>query len=135
MTIAPGVNRSANVNMPTDQTDFALSLEQLRDEMPGVGATSLVVSWFGDDLRCGTCTIRPKVEQKTMEGVAMPWRSGVISRAMAEMVPQVNGRSIYGGTPTDQAVIEAIQALNAAGKDVTFYPFILMDQTADNWDL
>ena len=130
--IAPGVNRSANVNMPTDQTDFALSLEQLRDEMPGVGATSLVVSWFGDDLRCGTCTIRPKVEQKTMEGVAMPWRSGGISRAMAEMVPQVNGRSIYGGTPTDQAVIEAIQALNAAGKDVTFYPFILMDQTADN---
>mgnify|MGYP000275796604 FL=1 len=130
--IAPGVNRSANVNMPTDQTDFALSLDQLGDEMPGVGATSLVVSWFGDDLRCGSCTIRPKVEQKTMEGAGMPWRSGGITRAAAEMVPQVNGRSIYGGTPTDQAVIEAIQALKAAGKDVTFYPFILMDQTAGN---
>ena len=67
-----------------------------------------------------------------MEEVAMPWRSGGITRTAAEMVPQVNGRSIYGGTPTDQAVIEAIQALKAAGKDVTFYPFILMDQTADN---
>lgn len=130
--IAPGVNRSANVNMPTDQTDFALSLEQLREELPGVGAVSLVVSWFGDDLRCGACTLRPKVEQKTMEGVGMPWRSGGIVRAAAELVPQVSGRSIYGGTPSDQAVIEAIQALKAAGKDVTFYPFILMDQTADN---
>lgn len=130
--IAPGANRSANVNMPTDQTDFALSLEQLREELPGVGAVSLVVSWFGDDLRCGVCTLRPKVEQKTMEGVGMPWRSGGIVRAAADLVPQVNGRSIYGGTPSDQAVIEAIQALKAAGKDVTFYPFILMDQTADN---
>lgn len=130
--LSPGSNRSANVNMPTDQTDFALSLDQLSEEMPGVGATSLVVSWFGDDLRCGECTIRPKVEQKTMEGVGMPWRSGGITRAEAEVVPQVAGRSIYGGTPTDQAVIEAIVALKASGKDVTFYPFILMDQLEGN---
>ena len=128
----PGQNRTANVNMPTDQTDFALSLEQLTEEMPGVGAASLVVSWFGDDLRCGQCTIRPKVEQKTLDGVGMPWRSGGITRDMAEEVPKVAGRSIYGGTPTDQAVIEAIVAMKAAGKDVTFYPFILMDQLEGN---
>jgi hypothetical protein len=128
----PGQNRTANVNMPTDQTDFALSLEQLTEEMPGVGAASLVVSWFGDDLRCGQCTVRPKVEQKTLDGVGMPWRSGGITRAMAEEVPKVGGRSIYGGTPTDQAVIEAIFAMKAAGKDVTFYPFILMDQLEGN---
>lgn len=130
--VAPGVNRPANVNMPTDQTDFALSLEQLVEEMPGVGAVSLVVSWFGDDLRCGQCSIRPKVEQKVMDGVGMPWRSGGILRAAAEEVPKEAGRSIYGGTPTDQSVIEAIQALKAAGQDVTFYPFILMDQLEGN---
>ena len=130
--LSPGVNQSANVNMPTDQTDFALSLDQLTEEMPGVGAASLVVSWFGDDLRCAECTIRPKVEQKTMEGVGMPWRSGGINRIDAQTVPQIGGRSIYGGTPTDQAVIEAIVALKASGKDVTFYPFILMDQIDGN---
>jgi hypothetical protein len=47
-------------------------------------------------------------------------------------VPKVGGRSIYGGTPTDQAVIEAIVAMKAAGKEVTFYPFILMDQLEGN---
>ena len=130
--ISPGQNRTANVNMPTDQTDFALSLEQLTEEMPGVGAVSLVVSWFGDDLRCGQCTIRPKVEQKTLDGVGMPWRSGGITRVMAEEVPKLEGRSIYGGTPTDQAVVEAIVAMKAAGQDVTFYPFILMDQLEGN---
>lgn len=130
--LSPGENRSVNVNMPTDQTDFALSLDQLSEELPGVGAASLVVSWFGDDLRCGSCTIRPKVEQTTNDGVGMPWRSGGITRAMAAQVPQVGGRSIYGGTPSDQAVIEAIQALKASGKDVTYYPFILMDQTEGN---
>jgi len=129
---APGVNRSANVNMPGDVTDFSLSLEQLREEMPGVGAVSLVVSWFGDDLRCGQCTIRPKVEQKSLEGIGMPWRSGGITRSAAMEVPKQEGRTIYGGTPSDQAVIEAIQALKAAGQDVTFYPFILMDQVAGN---
>lgn len=130
--IGPGQNRSANVNMPTDQTDFALSLEQLSEEMPGVGAASLVVSWFGDDLRCGQCTVRPKVEQTALDGVGMPWRSGGITRAMAQEVPKIEGRSIYGGTPSDQSVIEAIVAMKAAGQDVTYYPFILMDQLDTN---
>lgn len=130
--VAPGVNQPANINMPTDQTDFALSLEQLTEELPGVGAVSLVVSWFGDDLRCGHCTLRPKVEQTAMDGVGMPWRSGGIVRSVAQEVPRQAGRSIYGGTPTDQSVIEAIQALKAAGQDVTFYPFILMDQLEGN---
>ena len=130
--IGPGQSRSANVNMPTDQTDFSLSLSQMTEEMPGVGAVSLVVSWFGDDLRCGQCSLRPKVEQIAIEGVGMPWRSGGITRAQAQEVPKVEGRSIYGGTPSDQAVIEAVVALKAAGKDVTFYPFILMDQLDGN---
>ena len=130
--MAPGENRAANMNMPSDQTDFSLSLDQLRDELPGVGATSLVVSWFGDDLRCGQCSIRPKVEQTGVDGVGMPWRSGGIVRSQAEEVPRQDGRPIYGGTPTDQAVIEAIQALKAAGQDVTYYPFILMDQIESN---
>lgn len=130
--MAPGENRAANMNMPSDQTDFSLSLDQLRDELPGVGATSLVVSWFGDDLRCGQCSIRPKVEQTGVDGVGMPWRSGGIVRSHAAEVPRQDGRPIYGGTPTDQAVIEAIQALKAAGQDVTYYPFILMDQIESN---
>ena len=46
--------------------------------------------------------------------------------------PRVDDKSVYGGTPTDRSVIEAIQAIRAAGQEVMFYPFILMDQVAFN---
>jgi hypothetical protein len=129
---APGRNRSANVHSPSGLTDLATSLEQLDSELPMANAVSLVVSWFGNDLRCASCEIRPKVEQKDRDGVGMPWRSGGIARAAAEIVPVVDGSSVYGGTPADAAVIEAIQALTERGKEVMFYPFVLMDQVEGN---
>ncbi len=129
---APGRNRSANVHSPSGQTDFATSLEQLSAELPGTRSVSLVVSWFGDDLRCGLCSLRPKVEQRLRDGIPMRWRAGGIDRASALEVPKVDGRSIYGGSPADGSVIEAIRAIRATGKEVMFYPFILMDQIEGN---
>jgi hypothetical protein len=131
-TEARGRNRTANVHSPSGKTDFATSFDQLSQELPNIGSVSLVVSWFGDDLRCSTCSIRPKVEQKLLDGVGMPWRAGGITRATALEVPKVEAVSIYGGTPADASVIEAIRAMRTAGKEVMFYPFILMDQVAGN---
>ena len=128
----PGISRSANVNSPSGRTDFQTSLEQLDEELPEAVAVSLVVSWFGNDLRCGSCVIKPKVEQTQFDGVGMPWRAGGIGRAGAEIVPMDAMRPVYGGTPADRAVIEAIQAANGAGKQVMFYPFILMEQLSGN---
>ncbi|MDR5651794.1 baseplate multidomain protein megatron [Ruixingdingia sedimenti] len=128
----PGINRSANVNTPSGTTDFATSLAQLEAEAPGVGAASVIVSWFGDDLRCGQCRIRPKVEQKAKDGVGQPWRAGGITRAQAGEIAQSSGRPVYGGTPGDESVVEAIRALRGAGKAVMFYPFVLMEQMAGN---
>lgn len=127
-----GVNRSANVNSASGKTDFATSLDHLRDDLPNCGSVSLVVSWFGNDLRCGVCTLRPKVEQTTNDGVGMPWKVSGVLRAQAEQVPRVGGNSIYGGSPADKSVVEAIQAIRAGGQEVMFYPFILMDQLAFN---
>lgn len=129
---APGRNRSANVHSPSGQTDFATSLAQLGEELPACGSVSVIVSWFGGDLRCGSCLVQPKVEQKLRDGVGMPWRAGGITRSAAEEVPKVDGKSIYGGTPSDASVIEAIRAIKAKGQEVMFYPFVLMDQTAGN---
>jgi hypothetical protein len=127
-----GVNVSANVHRPGGRTDFDLSVEALSEELPNCRSVSLVVSWFGDDLRCGSCGLRPKVESQQLDGQGMPWTSGGITRASAQMVPQIAGRPAYGGTPADASVVEAIAALKAAGQSVMFYPFILMDQVAGN---
>ncbi|MEM9968323.1 MAG: glycoside hydrolase/phage tail family protein [Pseudomonadota bacterium] len=128
-----GLMRSANVSTPAGKPDFAVAVENVTEELPNLQAASLVVSWFGDDLRCGECTIRPKVETRDIDGDNMPWLVSGLSRADAQVIVRdEENRPIYGGTPTDQSVIEAIKALNETGTAVMFYPFILMDQYTDN---
>ena len=128
-----GSSDVANINTPSEQPDFVTSLEALTQELPQCGATSLIVSWFGTDLRCADCRIHPRVEQRQFDASNMPWQVGGLSRAQAGQVPRdAQGREVYGGTPTDQAVIEAILALQSAGQDVLYYPFILMEQLQGN---
>lgn len=130
-----GVGQSAlaNVNTPSGKSDFATSVERLRDELPNCGSTSLIVSWFGDDLRCDSCTIRPKVEQSDHDGAEMAWTVAGESRGTAAAVARDSeDRPVYGGTPADASVIEAIAELQANGQAVMFYPFILMDQGEAN---
>ncbi|MEO1197238.1 MAG: glycoside hydrolase/phage tail family protein [Pseudomonadota bacterium] len=128
----PGANTSANVNSPSGLTDFDTSLKALTEEAPNCGAVSLVVSWFGDNLNAAACQVKPKVEQTARDGVGMPWRVSGIARSSAETVPSEEGRPIYGGTPSDAAVLEAIAAMQARGQAVMFYPFILMEQLDGN---
>ncbi|MBF9036039.1 host specificity protein [Rhodobacterales bacterium HKCCE2091] len=122
-----GASTSVNLNTPGGETDFSVSLDALREELPNCGAVSLVVSWFGDDLRAGHCSLRPKVEQKLEDGAEMPWSVSGVSRAAAGEIAKVDGRPVYGGTPADAAVIEAIEAMNAGGQEVMLYPFVLME--------
>ncbi|MBM1222560.1 glycoside hydrolase/phage tail family protein [Ponticoccus sp. SC2-23] len=121
-----------NLNAPGGGTDFDTSLTALTEELPACRSVVMVVSWFGDDLRAGSCTIRPKVEQGTVDSDAMPWRVSGLTRAGAQEVPQIDGRPIYGGTTADAAVIEGIRAIRDRGLDVVYYPFILMDQVDGN---
>ncbi|MFZ7090429.1 baseplate multidomain protein megatron [Primorskyibacter sp. 2E233] len=127
-----GGKRVANINSPSEEPDFNTSLKQLTDELPGCGASSLVVSWFGNDLRCGSCQIKPKVEQAEFDAPKMPWSVSGLSRADAELVPHSADRPVYGGTPTDQSVVQAIRRMSAEGLEVMYYPFILMDQMEGN---
>ncbi|MWD28069.1 host specificity protein [Aquicoccus sp. SCR17] len=127
----PGDTDVANVNSPAGLTDFEASFRDLNAELPNCEAVSLVVSWFGDDLRCGTCGLRPRVEQQEADS-DMPWRVSGLTRDEAGRVPLEEGRPVYGGTPTDASVVQAIRHMGAAGKAVMFYPFILMEQLADN---
>jgi len=127
-----GRSRSVNVNSPSGDTDFQTSLDALVEELPDCGAASLVVSWFGNDLRCGSCEIRPKVEQTDVDGEGMPWEVSGVGRSVAATVPFEDARPVYGGTPSDASVIEAIRAATDAGQAVMLYPFILMEQLSGN---
>lgn len=132
MSGAVGYSQSANVNTVSGLTDFVTSVEALHEELPNCGAVSLVVSWFGDDLRCGECTIRPKVESHDADGRNMAWGVSGLTRAAAEELAQIDDRPVYGGTPTDASVVEAIQHLNDLDIEVMYYPFVLMEQLSGN---
>jgi len=127
-----GPSTQVNQNTPSGEADFPTALQALQAELPNARSGLLIASWFGGDLRCGACRIQPKVEFTERDGKAMPWRVAGLSRTAAATVPQVDEAPIYGGTPADAAVLQAIAALKDAGQDVVFYPFLLMDQLPGN---
>jgi len=134
-----GETKVANEHTPSGLTNFVTSHEDLQEELPKCGAASLIVSWFGDDLRMADCRLRPKVEDAEVDGDNMPWRVSGVARGEAEVIAKLDGRPVYGGTPTDDAVVQAIRHMDEQGTKVTFYPFILMEQMAENglpnpWD-
>ena len=128
----PAEARSANVHSPAEVPDMVASLAALREEVPGLRSASLVVTWFGDDLRCGDCRIRPMVDQKDAEGDPMPWGVAGLGRGDAALLPRLDGRAISGGTPSDASVVQAIRALRADGHDVCLHPFVMMTQLPGN---
>lgn len=140
---ALGEQVAANVNNAEGRPDLLASLDALTGELPRCKATSLVVSWFGDDLRVGACKLAPKVEHggngsDLAESLLFGGRRGAtwsvsgLTREDADVVAHVDGAPVYGGTPSDGSVLDAISALKEAGQEVMFYPFILMEQLDGN---
>jgi hypothetical protein len=120
------------LNNTEGRPDLVVSLDQLQAQLPNVEEVTLVVAWFGDDLRCGSCAIRPKVEQAAKATIPFAWRVNGVDRADAAVVSQSGGGPAYGGTPADRAVLQAIAELKRRGLKVTLYPFVLMDVPAGN---
>ena len=80
---------------------------------------SLVVAWFGDDLRAGHCRIRPGVEVSAKSTTQENWSVDGVSRGSAHLVSRdAEGRPAYGGTPSDSAVVQAIRELKAENRVV-----------------
>jgi hypothetical protein len=122
-----------NLNALADSTDMVEALDRLQAMAPAVESVSLVVAWFGDDLRAGSCKVRPGVEVSAKSTTPASWSVNGVSRASAFLVSRDDqDRPVYGGTPSDFAVMQAIQEMKARGLRVTFYPFILMDVPPGN---
>jgi hypothetical protein len=127
-----GDNIVLNVHNDRGVPDLVASLDQMAADLPNAKSVSLVVSWFGDDLRCDRCTLRPAVEQADQDGAPMRWVVSGQGRSGAREVSRLEGRPIFGGTPADESVLQAIARMKADGLEVMFYPFILMDIQAEN---
>ncbi|WP_162916919.1 baseplate multidomain protein megatron [Cohaesibacter haloalkalitolerans] len=121
-----------NVHQKQGASDLSVSLDQLASALPNVKSVCLVVAWFFDDLRCGACSIRPKVETASKPTSPYNWQVAGLTRDTALLITQLsddngNAYPVYGGTPSDRSVIHAIGELKNRGYEVMLYPFIMGD--------
>ncbi|MBD8065327.1 glycoside hydrolase/phage tail family protein [Devosia sp. PTR5] len=130
--LGPGQGVSENAHLVSGVSDWTASLDELQDLCPNLAHVSLVVAWFGDDLRCGSCAIGPRVEAAVREIEGVTWSVAGLGRAEVPVVSTHDGGPAYGGTPADSAVLAAIADLKARGLQVTLYPLILMDLPPGN---
>lgn len=128
----PGVTQAENTHLSRSVSDWTLSIDELTALCPNLEHVSLVVAWFGDDLRCGECTIAPRVEAASREVSGPAWSVAGQGRGDVAVVSSHDGGPAYGGTPSDQTVLAAIADLKARGLGVTLYPIVLMDIAEDN---
>ncbi len=128
-----GTTASENVHTTNGVPDIVAALDQLQAAAPNIESISLVVSWFGDDLRAGNCQIMPGVENASKQTTPVSWSVNGVSRANAHQIStDSTGKLAFGGTPSDATIVEAIREIRARGLRVTFYPFLLMDVPAGN---
>ncbi|NJC41527.1 hypothetical protein GGQ87_001785 [Brevundimonas alba] len=129
-----GLTRTApeNVHAGSGGTDLAVSLDQLQAQAPNLKRVSLVIGWFGNDLRADHCVVRPGVERLDKPTEPMVWSVAGLMRGEAHLISQSGGAPAYGGTPSDDAVRQAVAELKARGLEVTLYPFVFMDVPAGN---
>ena len=127
-----GTTIAQNAHNSASEADIKASLDELQALAPNLGAASLVVGWFGSDLRCGACQIQPGIETVTKNTYPETWSVNGVARAAAHLVSQADGLPAYGGTPSDASVVEAIAELKTRGLAVVFYPFLFMDIAGGN---
>lgn len=130
--IADGRDASENVHVLRADTNIEAALDDLAMRLPECRSVALVTAWIGTDLRCGECQIRPGIE--SFDKITRPhaWQAGGVNREHAHLISGGPEKPVYGGTPSDRSVIEAIQLLKTRGYRVVLYPFILMDVPQGN---
>jgi hypothetical protein len=127
-----GTTSTENAHSASTTADFEDSIDDLMSLAPNMGAVSLVVGWFGNDLRAGHCTVQPGVESLTKNTYPESWGVNGVARADAHLVSQIDGRPAYGGTPSDETVVAAINNLKSRGLRVLLCPFLFMDVPSGN---
>lgn len=153
----PGEDVAVNRNTLLADSDLEASLDELQMLFPDLQTVSLVVAWFGTDLRAGQCRILPRVTHHAAGGPlswtdiwaklglpidtisqwigSMPlsdWVVSGVTRHAAGIVSHTQQGAAYGGTPSDRSVMDAIAAIRARGLKVWLYPFVMMDVPAGN---
>ncbi|MDP4004164.1 glycoside hydrolase/phage tail family protein [Methylobacterium sp. NEAU K] len=135
VTVDLGLGRTeaANRHQLQRATDVIASLDALQALCPNLRRVAVVATWFGTDLRAGSCRVVPKVETAGKHTKPEAWSVAGITRDGAEVVSTLpDGTPAYGGTPSDAGLTRLVADLVGRGLEVLLYPFVMMDVPAGN---
>ncbi|MBE7246429.1 MAG: glycoside hydrolase TIM-barrel-like domain-containing protein, partial [Actinomycetospora chiangmaiensis] len=133
VTVDLGLGRTeaANRHQLQRSTDVIASLDALQALCPNLRRVAVVATWFGTDLRAGSCRVVPKVETPRKHVRPEDWSVAGIARGEAEVVSTLpDGTPAYGGTPADAGLTRLVAELVGRGLEVLLYPFVMMDVPA-----
>jgi GTA TIM-barrel-like domain len=145
-----GINYYYN-GSPSAETDYSVSIDQLQAAFPACQTVAIVCSWFGSAAAgtdtaaetAATCRIYPSTtyiggsfyKWNRSAWVSENWQCSSLTQHSSGLIAisQTGTSFNYGGTPSDQSIVECITDLKARGFRVVFYPFILMDSPGKPW--
>ncbi len=130
--MGPGQSAPENRHVAYAPSDVIASLDDLQAACPNLERIALVVAWFGSDLRAGQCTVRPGIDNREKSTYGATWSVAGVDRGSAYLVSTFDDRAAFGGTPSDQSVVDLIAELKRRNIKITLYPFLMMDIPVGN---
>jgi len=122
--------KSLNMHNYEGKADVILAIDQLLKTLPNIEWVALVVTWFATSTIAAKCEIIPKVEfHGNTKIYPQEWSVAGYTRKTAKEVLRFNAHTpTYGGTPSDNSILEVIKELKNRGIKVMLYPMLFVDQ-------
>ena len=123
-----------NNHTTTENTDSVDSLNDLCDAFPNLKWVSLVVCWFCDNLNSDYASVFPACENRSSNTSPDTWRVDGKDRLNARVVGLDNEGNIrYGGTPSDNCVLNFAKKIKEKGLKLCLYPMLMVDVDQKPW--
>jgi len=122
--------KALNMHNYEGKPDVILAVDQMLRTLPNLEWIALVVTWFATSTNSGKCEIIPKVEFHGNTNIyPQEWSVAGYARETAKEVLRFDKDTpTYGGTPSDNSILEIIAELKKRGLKVMLYPMIFVDQ-------
>ena len=122
--------KSINMHNYEGKADVVLAIDQMLKTLPNIEWVALVVTWFATSTNAAKCEIIPKVEfHGNTKIYPQEWQvAGFIRESAAEVLRFDDDTLIYGGTPSDNTILEVIKELKGRRIKVMLYPMLFVDQ-------
>lgn len=129
MVYEKGSMQYLNNNSNSNFADIIVSLNLLKETFSNLEWISVIVNWFVDTTDCGSCKVYPAVEYK--DGfITIPnnWSVANTSLGNAQLIVRdESDKPIYGGTPSDSAIINLFSELKKRRYKILLYPMLLVN--------